>query len=101
MKTLWKVPHQSTVQKKAREPGANANAGQGRGGPCFLLAFDSKHRVLLSEPNPPLCKVFFSFLAQWFQRVLPPTDFKSYYTVNICGINFRPVNKCRQLQRII
>ena len=31
--------------------------------------------------------------------MLLATDFKSYYTVNICGINFHPVNKWRQLGR--
>ena len=63
---------------------------------CYLV-----NQILL------YAKVFFSFLAQWFQWLLPSqppnpeTDFKSYYTVNICGINFHPVNKCRQLRQII
>lgn len=54
--------------------------------PCFSLAFDSQHRVLLSEPNPPSGRSVFLFLGPGVSMVTPPTDFKPYYTVNMGGL---------------
>lgn len=47
-----------------------------RGGPCFSLASDSKHRVLLSEPDPPLCRSVFLILGPMVATVAPHNRFQ-------------------------
>lgn len=72
--TLHKVPHQSPVQNKAKETATKA--GQGRGGPCFLLAADSKHRALLSQPNLPFCRSGSLILGPVVPTGAPPSRFR-------------------------
>lgn len=47
-----------------------------RGGPCLSLASDSKHRVLLSEPNPSLCWSVFLILGPVVSAVAPHNRFQ-------------------------
>lgn len=72
--TLYKVPHQSPVQNKAKE--TSRKAGRGRGSPRFLLAADSKHRALLSQPNPPLCRSGSLILGPVVPTGAPPSRFR-------------------------